>query len=66
MEGSTMGQIRRVSEREENAYWTRVGVTRGHKDDEGYTLQLNLVPVKPAKDDQIILRAPNDIEALEM
>lgn len=33
-----------VSERDEKAFWTRIGAVWDHKDGERYTLQLDLVP----------------------
>lgn len=37
----------------ENAFWTRIGAAWDHKDGEGYTLQLDLVPVATGR---IVLR----------
>lgn len=45
-----------VAEREgENGFWTRIGAAWKHKDGEGFTLQLDLVPVASGR---ITLRTP--------
>ena len=41
------------------AYWTRIGAAWDHKDGEGFTLQLDLVPVNGGR---IILRTPREDE----
>lgn len=43
-----------VPERD-NAPWARIGAAWGHKDGEGFTLELDLVPVGTGR---IVLRAP--------
>lgn len=44
-----------VAERGEKAFWTRIGAAWDHKDGEGLTLQLDLIP---AAGGRIILRTP--------
>lgn len=44
-----------VAERGEKKFWTRIGAAWDHKDGEGYTLQLDLVPVDGGR---IVLRPP--------
>ena len=44
-----------VAERGEKAYWTRIGAAWDHKDGEGLTLQLDLVPVSAGR---VVLRPP--------
>lgn len=39
----------------ENGFWTRIGAAWKHKTGEGYTLQLDLVPVATGR---IVLRTP--------
>ena len=51
-----------VSERGEKAFWTRIGAAWDHKDGEGYTLHLNLVP---ANGGRIVLRVPGQAEVVE-
>ena len=51
-----------VSERDEKAFWTRIGAAWDHKDGEGFTLQLDLVP---ASGGRIVLRAPSQVEVVE-
>lgn len=48
-----------VSERGEKAFWTRIGAAWHHKDGEGLTLQLDLVPTTGGR---IVLRAPNQTD----
>ncbi len=48
-----------VAERGDESYWTRVGAAWDHKDGEGFTLQLNLVPTDGGR---IVLRPPQDNE----
>lgn len=43
-----------VAGRDQKAFWTRVGAAWDHKDGEGLTLQLDLVPING----RIVLRAP--------
>lgn len=50
-----------VAERGEKAFWTRIGAAWDHKDGEGLTLQLDLIP---AAGGRIILRTPQ-VEASE-
>ena len=40
----------------ENAFWTKIGAAWHHKDEKGYTLQLDLVPVTTGR---IVLRQHN-------
>lgn len=51
-----------VSERYEKAFWTRIGAAWDHKDGEGYTLQLDLVP---ANGGRIVLQSPSQVELVE-
>lgn len=44
-----------ISEKGEKDFWTRIGVVWDRKDGEGFTLQLDLVPVGGGR---IVLRAP--------
>ena len=45
-----------VAERDkDNGFWTRIGAAWKHKDGEGYTLQLELVPIGTGR---IVLRSP--------
>ncbi len=44
-----------VDEKGEKKFWTRIGAAWDHKDGEGYTLQLDLVPVNGGR---VILRTP--------
>jgi hypothetical protein len=44
-----------VDEKGEKKFWTRIGAAWHHKDGEGFTLQLDLVP---ANGGRIILRTP--------
>lgn len=44
-----------VDEKGEKSFWTRIGAAWDHKDGEGYTLQLDLVPVNSGR---VILRVP--------
>lgn len=46
-----------VAERGESKFWTRIGAAWDHKDGEGWTIQLDLVPVG---DGRIVLRPPRD------
>jgi hypothetical protein len=48
-----------VAERGEKAFWTRIGAAFDHKDGEGFTLQLDLIP---ASSGRIVLRAPGQPE----
>jgi hypothetical protein len=48
-----------VDEKGEKKFWTRIGAAWDHKDGEGFTLQLDLVPVNGGR---IILRAPREDE----
>lgn len=45
-----------VAERDEKGYWTRVGAAWDHKDGEGLTLQLDMVPMNG----RIVLRVPQE------
>ena len=42
---------------EKKSFWTRIGAAWDHKDGEGYSLQLDLVPVSGGR---IVLRKPTD------
>lgn len=44
-----------VAEKGEKTFWTRIGAAWDHKDGEGLTLQLDLVPVNGGR---IVLRHP--------
>ena len=46
-----------VSGKEEKKFWTRIGAAWKHEDGEGYTLNLELVPVN---DGRIVLRLPKE------
>ena len=46
-----------VAGRGEKKFWTRIGAAWDHKDGEGYTIQLDLVPVDGGR---IVLRPPRD------
>jgi len=46
-----------VAERGDKGFWTRIGAAWDHKDGEGYTLQLDLVPTGEGR---IVLRPPRD------
>lgn len=46
-----------VAEKGEKTFWTRIGAAWDHKDGEGLTLQLDLVPVNGGR---IVLRHPAD------
>lgn len=46
-----------VADRGEKGFWTRIGAAWDHKDGEGYTLALDLVPVDGGR---IVLRPPRD------
>lgn len=46
-----------VAERGEKKFWTRIGAAWDHKDGEGFTVQLDLVPVG---DGRIVLRPARD------
>ena len=46
-----------VAERGDKAFWTRIGGAWDHRDGEGYTLQLDLVPVDGGR---IVLRPPRE------
>ena len=49
-----------VAERRDDSYWTRIGAAWEHKDGEGFSLQLDLVP---ADGGRIVLRPrPEDSE----
>jgi hypothetical protein len=48
-----------VSERGENKFWNRIGAAWEHKDGDGLTLQLDLIPVTGGR---IVLRAPKQEE----
>lgn len=48
-----------VAEKGEKGFWTRIGAAWSHKDGEGLTLQLDLVPVAGGR---IVLRAPGKSE----
>ena len=37
----------------ENAYWTRIGAAWAHRDQDGFNLDLELIPAKPGR---IVLR----------
>ena len=45
-----------VTEREEKGFWTRVGAAWDHKDGEGFTLQLEMMPMTG----RIVLRRPQE------
>lgn len=45
-----------VAGRDKKAFWTRVGAAWDHKDGEGLTLQLDMVPING----RIVLRAPQE------
>lgn len=49
-----------VADRGEKGFWTRIGAAWDHKDGEGYTLALDLVPVDGGR---IVLRPPRDENA---
>ncbi|WP_084327670.1 hypothetical protein [Salinarimonas rosea] len=51
-----------VAEKGEKGFWTRIGAAWGHKDGEGLTLQLDLVPVTGGR---IVLRPPGKPEGEE-
>lgn len=51
-----------VNERGEKAFWTRIGAAWDHKDGEGFTLQLDLVPTNGGR---IVLRSPSQVEFVE-
>ena len=44
-----------VTDKGEKHYWTRIGAVWEHADQEGYTLDLDLMPIKTGR---IVLRAP--------
>ena len=46
-----------VADRNGKGFWTRIGAAWDHKDGEGYTLQLELVPTGEGR---IVLRPPRD------
>ena len=46
-----------VAGNEEKAFWTRIGAAWAHRDGEGLTLQLDLVPVNGGR---IVLRHPSE------
>jgi hypothetical protein len=48
-----------VTERGEKKFWNRIGAAWDHKDNEGLTLQLELIPVTGGR---IVLRAPKQTE----
>ncbi|MDA3856981.1 MAG: hypothetical protein PF480_01755 [Roseovarius sp.] len=43
-----------VIDKGEKSYWTKVGAAWRHKDDRGYTLQLEVVPING----RIVIRQP--------
>lgn len=45
-----------VTNRGENAYWTKIGASWQHKDGKGMTLQLETLPMTG----RIVLRAPRE------
>lgn len=49
-----------VADRGKKGFWTRIGAAWDHKDGEGYTLQLDLVP---ADGGRIVLRPLKDEDA---
>lgn len=49
-----------VDERGEKAFWTRIGAAWDHKDGEGLTLQLDLIPTNGGR---IVLRTPAEEKA---
>ncbi|KUO56299.1 MAG: hypothetical protein APF80_10930 [Alphaproteobacteria bacterium BRH_c36] len=51
-----------VAEKGDKGFWTRIGAAWSHKDGEGLTLQLDLVPVAGGR---IVLRAPGKSEGEE-
>ncbi len=51
-----------VAERDDKAFWTRIGAAWDHKDGEGLTLQLDLVPTSSGR---IVLRVPGQPEEAE-
>jgi hypothetical protein len=48
-----------VTERDDKAFWTRIGAAWDHKDGEGLTLQLDLVPTGTGR---IVLRVPGQAD----
>ena len=46
-----------IDEKGEKSFWTRIGAAWDHKDGEGLTLQLDLIPVNSGR---IILRTPTE------
>ncbi|CAH1666136.1 conserved hypothetical protein [Hyphomicrobiales bacterium] len=46
-----------VAGTEDKTFWTRIGAAWSHQDNEGLTLQLDLVPVNSGR---IVLRHPSD------
>ncbi len=52
-----------VSEKGTKKFWTRIGAAWDHKDGEGYSLQLDLVPVDGGR---IVLRSPTEEVVKEM
>lgn len=46
-----------VDEKGEKSFWTRIGAAWDHKDGEGYTLQLDLIPVNGGR---VVLRVPSE------
>ena len=58
-----------VAERGEDSFWTRIGAAWDHKDGEGFTLQLDLVPndggrivLRPRRDENAGDQEPNQEE----
>lgn len=45
-----------VTERDDKGFWTRVGAAWDHKDGEGFTLQLEMMPMTG----RIVLRRPQE------
>lgn len=45
-----------VTEKSEKSYWTKVGAAWSHKDDKGFTLQLETCPING----RIVLRLPRE------
>ncbi len=46
-----------VTEKGDNSYWTRVGAAFEHKDGEGFTVDLELLPVNGGR---FVLRTPKE------
>ena len=46
-----------VTEKGESSYWTAIGVAFNHKDGEGFSIELDALPVNGGR---IVLRTPKD------